>query len=222
MILSDAKACVRSGICMLAGLVFLVSCGCSSGAKSGSADQDSASSDSGGQIDVMCIGERINNPTESFHYSFKYADASGAMIQEADITPQAMDITSTDSSGSRRYHGVRSDQASWDRGVLNLSRLSITVMAARLNSLNGGSALVKQGNESLNGYQTSKYSIDTASANSADQKQYGILFGPVSFEKGAIWMGQDSCVVKLVLDEGISQPNGSVEKRHFEMSRSKK
>jgi hypothetical protein len=222
MFRNDVKASVIRGFCVVAGLAFVAACGCSSSAKSGSAGQDSASSGAGGQIDVMCLGDRINNPPEPFHYSFKYADASNAVIKEADITPQAMDITTTDKSGSSKYHGVRSNEVSWDTAVLDLSSLNITAMAARLGSISGSSAVASQGAESKNGYQTTKYAIDTGSANASDRKTYETLFGAGSFEKGTIWMGQDSCAVQLVLDEAAWQTNGSVEKRHFEMARSKK
>jgi hypothetical protein len=79
----------------------------------------------------MCIGDRINNPPESFHYSYVYTDASNSVDKEADITAQAMDIMIKDKSGSHSYHGTRSDETSWDRVVLDLSGLNITTMSAR-------------------------------------------------------------------------------------------
>ena len=46
----------------------------SSPASSGSRQTGTAaaSDNSGTHIDVMCIGDRINNPPEPFHYSYKY------------------------------------------------------------------------------------------------------------------------------------------------------
>jgi hypothetical protein len=196
--------------------------GCASRPKSNGAEQGSGSDSAAAHIDVMCVGDRIEKPTEAFHYSYNYSDASRWVNDEADITPQSMDITTKDKSGTHVYHGARSDEASWNSAVLDLSGLSITTMSARLDSLNGGSAIVSQGAEALNGYQTTKYSIDTTSAKSADQKTFAVLFGPGSFDKGTVWMGQDGCVVKLVLDEGVSQMNGGVEKRHYEIARSRK
>jgi hypothetical protein len=215
------KALLRCSFAVVAALALLAASGCSSNAKSSGADAQGADS-AGGHIDVMCLGDRINSPTESFHYSYKYTDASGSVDKEADITPQAMDITITDGSGSRTFHGVRSNEASWDGAVLDLSGLNITAMTARLGSLNNTSAVVRQGAEAINGYNATKYSIDTTSANSSDQKSFKTLFGPGSYEKGTVWMGQDGCAVKLVLDEGIAQTNGSVDKRHYEMARIKK
>ena len=64
----------------------------SSPASSGSrqAGAAAASNNPGTHIDVMCIGNRINNPLEPFHYSYKYSDASGSADKEAHITPQSM------------------------------------------------------------------------------------------------------------------------------------
>jgi hypothetical protein len=75
--------------------------------------------------------------------------------------------------------------------------------------------------EPINGYRTTTYSIDTASAKSSDQKMFATLFGAGSSEKGAVWMTADGCAVKLVLDEQLAQTNGSVLKSHYEISRSK-
>jgi hypothetical protein len=217
----DNKAFRRGSLAAVAALALLAASACSSSPKANGADARAADS-AGGHIDVMCIGDRISNPPESFHYSFKYTGASGSVDKEADITPQAMDITITDGSGSRSFHGKRSDETSWGGAVLDLSSLNITAMTARLDSLNGTSSITSQGAQAMNGYSTTKYSIDTTSANASDQKTFVTLLGPGSFEKGTVWMGQDGCMVKLVLDEGISQTNGGVEKRHYEMARIKK
>jgi hypothetical protein len=219
----DYKAFLRCSLAAVAALALLAASGCSSSTKSGGADAQGADSAGGGHINVMCLGDRINSPTESFHYSYKYTDASGSADKEADITPQAMDITITDGSGTRHFHGVRADEGSWSGAVLDLSGLNITAMTARLDSLNGTSSISSQGAQAMNGYPATKYSIDTTSANSSDRKTFETLFGAGSYEKGTVWMGQDGCAVKLVLDEAIAQPNGGgVDKRHYEMARIKK
>lgn len=207
------------------GIALITASACNSRpASSGSreAGTTGAANDSGTRIDVMCIGDRINNPSESFHYSYRYADASGSVDKDADITPQTMDITIQDKSGAHRYHGVRSDEASWTSAVLDLSGLNITTMSSRLESLNGTSAVVRQGSEVINGYSATRYAIDTRSANTTDKNKFETLFGKGSFEKGTVWMGADGCGVKLVLEEGIWQTNGEVNQSHYEMGRAKK
>lgn len=207
------------------GFALIAASACnSSPASSGSREASgatTASNDTGNQIDVMCIGDHISNPPESFHYSFLYNDASGSVEKQADITSQTIDTTIKDASGSHSRHGVRSDEASWGNAVLDLSSLNITAMSARLSSLNGTSALADQGRDTVNNYNTRKVSIDTTSVKSADKRKFETLFGVGSFDKGMVWMGADKCAVKLVLDEGIWQANGGVKKVHYEIARVK-
>ncbi|HEX7894115.1 MAG TPA: hypothetical protein VF447_07995 [Terriglobales bacterium] len=214
------KSCLGLFTALL--LIALLGCNSSSSSKaSASTDSDTSSGDSGTQLDVMCIGDRINNPPEPFHYSYKYSDASMSVVQDADITPQAMEITVTDGSGTHKYHGVRSDEDNWGSAVLSLSSLNNAAMAARLSSLNGTSSLTSKGPENINGYSTTKYAIDTTSANAKDKNTYHALFGN-SYAQGTLWAPADGCAVKLVLDEGLQQQDGSIKKVHYEMARIKK
>jgi hypothetical protein len=131
-----------------------------------------------------------------------------------------MDIIIKDKSGSHTFHGVRSDEGSWNGAVLDLSHLNITAMSARLNALKS-SAIVQQGRESINGYDTAKYSIDTGSANSSDRQEFETLFGKGASEKGTAWMAPDGCVAKFTLDETIVRGD-ALNKAHYEMARVKR
>jgi hypothetical protein len=203
----------------LIALALLIAPACKSGSSSRNGREGgvSASDGTGTHIDVMCMGDRIENPAGPFHYSYKYTDWSGSADKEADITPQKMDITIQDKSGSHSYHGVHSDEASWNSAILDLSALNITGMSARLGSLDG-STVISQGAESVNGYSTTKYAIDTTSANLTDKQSFETLFGKDSFEKGTVWIPAEGCAVKLVLDEGLQQTDGSVKKAHYEIA----
>ena len=205
--------------CPMLGLALVVTSACNSSsvAKSTATATDGA----GSHIDVLCIADRIDNPPESFHYSYKYSDMSGSAQKDADITPQVMDITIKDKSGSHSFHGVHSNEASWSSAVVDLSNLNMTAMSSRLDSLNNTSAIVRQSSEPMNGYDTTKYSIDTANASSSDRQQFETLFGSGSFEKGTAWVSGDGCSVKLVLDEAV-QVNGSLKNAHYEIQRIKK
>jgi hypothetical protein len=170
---------------------------------------------------VMCIGDHISSPTYAFHYSYKYSDATGSVRNdEADITPQEMDITVLDKSGSHKYHGARSDEGSWNSALVDLGHLGFTAMTGRLAPLKGSSALVQQGSETINGYSTAKYLIDTDNANAADKQTFAALLGNGSFEKGTVWVAADGCAAKLLLDEGVWH-DGSIIKDHFEIARVK-
>jgi hypothetical protein len=97
---------VTTWICPMLGLALVVTSACNSSSVS---KTDVASAHAcGSHVDALCIGDRINNPPESFHYSYKYSDMSGSTQKDADITPQIMDITIKYKSGSHSFHGVHS------------------------------------------------------------------------------------------------------------------
>jgi len=137
--------------------------------------------------------------------------------KEAEITPQSMNVTIQDKSGAHKYHGVRSDEASWNNAVLSLSGSGLTVMSARVDSIKNKSAVVRAGAEPMNGYQTTKYSIDTTHANSLELRAYEAFFGSGSYDKGTIWVTADGCPVKLILDEATRQADGRVDQLHYEL-----
>ena len=208
--------------CLLLSAVFFVLIAfsaCTSKSDSKTREQRAATSESAGShVDLMCISERINNPPEPFHYSYKYNDASTSVSKEADITPQTMEITIKDQSGSHSFHGVHSDEVSWNSAVLDLSGLGLSAMMSRFDALNGTSAIVRQASESMNGYDSTRYAIDTNSASAADQRTFAALFGTGAFEKGTVWVPADGCAVKLVLDERMSF-GGKLKDAHYELAR---
>jgi hypothetical protein len=206
------------------GLALVTMWACTSGSRSKDAGGRAIAAGSNNRdahIDVMCMGDRINDPSEAFHYSYKYSDVNGWVENEAEITPQTMDIVVKDKSGSHTFRGVRSDESSWNSAVLDLSHLNITAMSARVDTLNDSSAIVQQGRESMNGYETTKYSIDTGSTNSSDRQKFETLFGKGASEKGTAWMAPDGCVAKFTLDETIVQGD-TLKTAHYEMARIKK
>jgi len=203
------------------GLITICGCTSKSESKTQQLTTRTAPESADVHIDLMCIGDRINNPLESFHYSYKYSDASLSQDKEADITAQTMDITLKDQSGTHSYHGIRSDDLSWNKAVLDLSGLGMTAMMSRLDALNNTSAISPQVSETINGYDATRYALDTTKASASDQKKFDFLFGTGSFEKGTVWIASDSCAVKLVLDERVLL-NGNLKDAHYELSRIKK
>jgi hypothetical protein len=202
-------------------LVALSACTSKSATKTELSGTRATAENTTSHVDLMCIGDRINNPPESFHFSYKYTDASISQDKQADITPQSMDITIKDQTGIHSYHGVRSDELSWNRAVLDLSGLGMSAMISRLDSLNDTSAIKPQATETMNGYDTTHYALDTTNVNSSDQKKFEFLFGKGSFEKGMVWTSSDGCAVKLVLDERVLL-NGNLKDAHYEMARVRK
>lgn len=208
----------RLAVSALIGLVFLAACnGSNSGKGKNAAKLSSGESSHGASlIDMNCLGDKIANPTESFHYTFKSA-GSKAVEKQADVTPQTMVVTLKDLSGSHTYHGMRSDEASWNSAVLDISSLDLTRLIARISFLKDNSSTRLIGSEAVNGYQTAKYAIDTASASAADKQTFATLFGSASLDRGTIWVTQQGCPVKLILDEALQAGSGIVEKTHYEI-----
>lgn len=215
----------RFGAFALLGVLWVAIAACNSTPAAKNAQDktaDAASGSQDAQVGLMCVGEHISNPPEPFHYSYKYSGSPGSIDIEAEITPQSMDIISNDGTGAHSYHAVRSDDTNWNSAVLIFSGLRFTGLAARVESLNGTSALVREGTESINGYNTTKYAIDTTRANPSDRQQFETMFNKGSFEKGTVWASSDGCAVNLVLDEAIFQNDGSVDKVHYEFASVKK
>lgn len=204
----------------VAAVALLAAFGCASGPKSDSSDSASGGG-SGIHLDVGCMLDRVDKAPESFHYSYKYASDSTWADYEADVTPTSIDGSTKTPMGSSAVHAVRSNSDGWDTAVLALSSLSFTALTGRLAGLDGTSAIVSQGAEQVNGYSATKYAIDNGRANASDQQTLETLFGKGSFDKGTVWMGQDGCAVKVMLDEGWPIDN-RLEKRHYEIARVKK
>jgi hypothetical protein len=96
-------------------------------------------------------------------------------------------------------------------GVTGISGMSSTIAL-----VNNSSALKREGSESVNGYDTVRYSVDTARGDSAEQGLYRATLGAGGFEKGDIWVTSKGCPVKLELDSEMHGRDGAViGKTHY-------
>ena len=215
-----AKLLSMSGAFLIAGLLCLSLCGCTSrrSAKNdaelaGNKDTKAAAAPAGHGIDLNCVMDHIQNPPGSFHYSYK-KDSSNPVHEEADITPQTIDGSFTNGSGSHPVHGVKSDAQSWQGAWTGL--MGIAGMSSAVALVKSGSVIQSEGAEKVNGYDTTKYSVDTSRADTVEQGLYRATLGSGGFEKGTWWVTADGCPVKLSLDSELHSNNGSVEKLHYE------
>ena len=184
------------------------------------ATETKAANTPGYNLDLNCVFDSIQKPTEAFHFSYHKTDPDNPVEEDADITPQTIDGSFKNASGSQPLHGVRSDQQSWQTaysGLMGVSGMSSTIALVR-----NGSAVQKEGNEQVNGYQTMKYSVDTSRADSVEQGLYKSTLGDGGFEKGTWWVNAQGCPVKLSLDSEMHLRNGSVSKTHYEIAMVKK
>lgn len=167
-------------------------------------------------IDLHCVMDRLQNPNESFHYSYK-KDSTNPVHQEADVTPQSIDGFRVDAEGQQQpLHAARSDNQNWQGALTGL--MGISGMASTIAVVNHGSAMKRETDgDDMNGYKTIHYSIDTARFDATERKLLGSTMGPGGFEKGDAWVTSQGCPVKLVLDDEMHNRDGSLlEKIHYE------
>ena len=172
-------------------------------------------------IDLNCIISHLQNPTESFHYVYR-KDASDHLNEEADITPQTIDGSFTDSGFHRAFHGVHSDARNWQSAWSGL--IGITGMSSTIAEVSNNSAIVREpGSSQVNGYTAIHYSIDTARFNAVERQILGPTLGSGGFEKGNVWTNAQGCPVKLSLDSELHRNDGSLlERIHYEEAMVKK
>ena len=178
---------------------------------------DSAMNSASPGIDLNCVINHIQNPPESFHYSFK-AESDNPWKEEADITPQRIDGTFSNNSlpAPQTFHGSPREASS------NL--MAIGRMASLFATVRNTSAVVNEGPEQgVNRYNTIKYSIDTARGTATEQMLYKSVLGVGGTEKGTAWVTSEGCPVRIVMDEELHANDGSLlGKSHYEEAMIKK
>jgi hypothetical protein len=211
--------------CVVAALAFITMLGCNSAPPktldlaSGSAQKSvGAARDSADpNIDLNCVVDHIQNPPESFHYAFK-AESDNPWEEQAEVTPQQIDGSFSNSSlpTPQQFHGTPREVSS------NL--MAIGRMASLFATVRNTSAVVNEGAEKgVNGYNTVKYSIDTARGNATEEALYKSILGPGGSEKGSVWVTSQGCPVRIALNEELHAKDGSLAgKAHYEEAMIKK
>jgi len=169
-------------------------------------------------IDLNCVYDRLQNPTESFNYSFKKDTSDDQHLsQEADITPQSIDgrSRSIGSDHAVSFQATRSNAEDWQAALTHLT--AIAGMSSTIALVNHNSAMkLESDGLNTNGYDTIHYSIDTARFDATESR---MLLSPGDSEKGDAWVTSKGCPVKLVLDSELHRRDGSlIDKIHYEES----
>jgi hypothetical protein len=160
--------------------------------------------------DLNCVYDRLQNPPDSFHYTYKH----NQVVWEADLTPNTIDGTRTAPDGLRPIHGARSDTDSWHSAWANLS--AISGMSSTFALVRNADSNVREGTESVNGFDTFRYSVDTTRAESAEAGLYRATLGEGGFEKGTVWVTAQGCPVKFALDAESHLKDGRIEHDRYE------
>jgi hypothetical protein len=171
----------------------------------------------GPDIDLNCVIDHIQNPPESFQYSFKAASVN-PWEEEADVTPQRIAGSFSNKSLTTPQHFDGSPRE------VSSNLMAIGRMASLFAIVRNTSAVVNEGPEAgVNSYDTVKYSIDTARGSPTEQALYKSILGPGGSEKGAVWVTSQGCPVRIVLDEELFSQDGTLTgKSHYEEAMIKK
>lgn len=163
-------------------------------------------------IDLNCVISHLQNPPESFHYSFKDV-SDNPWSEEADVTPQMIN-----GSFKSNYMPAPVPLHDTPQDMSHKYQWAIARMASLFALVRGTSAVVNEGPEKgVNGYDTTKFSIDTSRANATEQGLYTATLGPGGNENGTVWVTSDGCPVKIVMDEELHSKDGKVSgKAHYE------
>ena len=165
----------------------------------------------GPDIDLNCVSNHIRNPAESFHYSFS-DQSSNPWKESADVTPQSIDGIFMNNSlpAPQPFHGTPQE--------VSTNLMAIGRMSSLFAVVHGTPAVINEGaDKGINGYDTVRFSIDTARATATEQGLFLDVFGKGGSEKGIVWVTAQGCPVKLVLDEELHGKDGSLlGKAHYE------
>ncbi|MHB8539975.1 MAG: hypothetical protein ACYDCU_04205 [Candidatus Acidiferrales bacterium] len=217
---------LRHGICVVIGATVLLASGCKFGAGSAAAGSAKGSR-SASRPDAnkfspagasVCLQQMIKNRPGPFHLSFaEKSSTRDASSVEADVTPAAIDYTKRETSAGQASTTTK-----------HLERAQLSEMAVDFDLMRpvpwhgelaaAQDAAKSAGTESVNGYNTIKYSIDTANEPAAQKATFESLMAVKNYRiVGDAWVTSDTgCLVKYAIDFEQDGKDGSVKKTHFE------
>jgi hypothetical protein len=171
-------------------------------------------------IDLDCMRARFSNPTEAFHYSYDWDGNSGFVKLEADVTPNSIDgVLNTEFGGGQNLpltvHAVRSDSDGWGHALGNLNA-AFGMPSSMMEANTMPASFEREANGQVNGYDTIRYSLDTARLDAADRALLG------SSEKGSLWVSASGCPVRWSIVTEQKNKDGSVDRTRYEGNVTKK
>jgi len=163
----------------------------------------------------LCVQTMAQNPTHAFHFSASrtHPDTGERSTTEAEISPRMIDLTKSDSSSTTTTHWPRSDETGWTMAIKSIA------IAGPWMQLNMAKFATKRGGpETVNGFDTIKYNVDTTSDDPADKAGYIASMDATDYNiVGSAWLTKDTgCILKYVLDFEVDAKDGKVSKTHYE------
>ena len=164
----------------------------------------------------------VKNPPGPFHVSFTESSSKSSSDQhvvstEGDVTPATIDYTESETE-----HGQTSTNTK------HVARTQMSEMQLDMHFMlpvpwhgelfAAGDATKPAGSESVNGYDTMKYSIDTADEPPAEKATFSKMMLDKDYKiVGTAWVAKDNgALVKYVIDMEENGKDGGVKRTHFE------
>lgn len=163
-----------------------------------------------------CDLAMIRNAPAPFHLSFKKSTTQQNFAWEADVTSAGIEGTATVNGQTNPIHAARAeDPHSVD---MQATMLVMPMMFQELNMAKDGAATLPVGQESVNGYDTIKYTVDTTKLTAMDKAGWTAGMNAKDYNITATaWITRDTgCMVKFNGDFEVDNKDGSVDKTHYE------
>jgi hypothetical protein len=223
---------VRRTLCVAIAAVVLFACGCKSGTD-GTSGSSATGAESNARPDPnkfsptgasLCLQQMIKNPPGPLHLSFAERSSDNhASSVVADVTPATVDYTRRETNNGQTTtttkHLARAQMSEME---LDFAVMSPVPWHGELVAAQD--AAKSAGEQSVDGYNTLKYSIDTANEPPSQKAVFDSLMAVNDYKiAGTAWVTSDSgCLVKWAIDLEQDAKNGSVKKTHFEGDVSRK
>lgn len=219
-------------MCLAVGAALAFASGCKFGAGSTAAGSATSAHSMNGSDTrkfsptsaSICLQQMIKNSPGPFHLSFaEKSSERDASSVEADVTPATIDYTKRETSAGQTSTSTKH----LEREQMSEMELDFDVMGPvpwHGELVAAQDAAKSAGPESVNGYHTMKYSIDTANEPAAQKATFLSLMAVKDYKiVGAAWVTNDTgCLVKYAIDFERDGKDGSVKKTHYEGNVTKK
>lgn len=166
----------------------------------------------------LCLQRMIKNPSAPLHLSFaeSSSDSKSTSI-EADVTPATIAYTRRETSAGQTSASTKKLQTA----QLSEMELDFDIMGPvpwHGELVAAQDAARSEGAENMNGYDTTKYAIDTANEPAAQKATFDSLMAARDYKiAGTAWIASDSgCLVKYAIDFEKDEKDGNAKKTHFE------
>jgi hypothetical protein len=171
---------------------------------------------------ALRLQEMVKNPPGRFHVSFTESSSKGSSAQhvvstEGDVTPATVDYTERETENgqttSNTKHVERAHMSEMD---LDMHFMLPVPWHGELIAAND--ATTPAGTETVNGYDTVKYVIDTAKEPPSQKAVFSKMMLDKDYKiTGSAWVAKDGgALVKYAVDMEENGNDGAVKQTHFE------